>query len=321
MKNPPELHFICVFRCNFAERRTIITDSLTYNPFPLPAETPSAFRTHVYRQDEVPLTLAGQHLYRPELPLPLVQASYSDSGIVRTSVFKGHQLSVRDNGEPQTIPMPGFWQSAVFLGCIFLIAIVRSAGARRFDQAFRAFGVPRMLGQLIRDGNILRERIAPPLFIIYVAVTGMLFYNVLIRVAETGLPFTGALLYGFVCLAVAAYYFAKIMLVRITGYIFNTQRETADFVLTQYLFAVVPAVLLLAPVMGAVYAPSGIGKILLAISCILYFLVVAYRMIRGFLIGLSSANYPAYYLILYLCTVEILPLLIVIKYLYNRTLI
>jgi hypothetical protein len=263
-------------------------DSLTYHPSPLPEIHSGAFTDFVFRQDEVPSDMGKQAGKAMDLPAPIMQARFSDSVSMRASVFAGHDLKpvvakplLRPSGD-------FFWLSAVLLSVLILLSLIRSSGYRRLSQTLKAFAVARNTGPLSREGAIYREQTGIYLFLVFLAVTALFLFSLLENLVKTDLPLKGFALYSVLFAAVGVYYFFQLLMIRTAGIIFNTSRETGEYVLNHFLFSVVPALFLLIPVSLSLFTSETIAVTVLYACSLTYILVFLYRLIRGTMSGLGA---------------------------------
>jgi hypothetical protein len=106
------------------------------------------------------------------------------------------------------------------------------------------------------------------------------------------------------------YQMLKSSLVYLLGYVFNNKDSARAYQLNTLLFNHITGIFLLPITIIAFYWDS---IVILNAGIIIVLLVTLYGLYRGILTGLSDKNYNLFYLFLYLCTLEILPLLLIYK--------
>jgi hypothetical protein len=230
--------------------------------------------------------------------------------LLTNSIFKPHSLKPT-HSDPLSINRQSTdWITVIFLACLLIFAWIQSSYSKRFNQIFRAAAQPHFVNQLEREGNLFKERITIGLGFIYYT-TFSIFVFQLYRTFFT-IPF------GLSNLAFAGIIFAGLFLFQLlkslavisSGVIFNTRESARSYQLNTLIFNYITGILLFPVTLIAIYWNS---TVFLIVGILIASFLISYCFIRGFLTGLSNKNYSLFYLFLYLCTLEILPLLLIYK--------
>jgi hypothetical protein len=108
---------------------------------------------------------------------------------------------------------------------------------------------------------------------------------------------------------------AKVALVQLLGAIFKTRTTTANYLLNLLIFGLLSGPILLTFLVFSIYLTS----ITLLYSCMLvWLLILVFRFVRGFFIGMALTKFSYLFLFVYLCSLEILPLLVLVKVLLDH---
>lgn len=290
------------------------------NPFLVPADTASFFRGFVERQDEVPAMFrqknhdaAATTKVLTELP-PLIQTRVSDSGLYCTSVFLPHELHPRKGEITGMKGGPADWMFGVFSLCLLLLVFIRVIFHRRLEQIFNAFFRPRHLSFLIRDGNVLKERITPPMILLHI-LSFSLFFFLLIDRLEPGNKVTSGGIMTFLMLSgsYGLFYGIRALTVWILGWVFDTRESTTSYLTNSSVMDEVLGIFLLPFSLVLIVSNTTESRMVLTAGIALFALILLYRLIRNFIVGLSNVKFSWVYLFLYLCTIEILPVLVIGK--------
>lgn len=228
----------------------------------------------------------------------------------RISVFTHHALKA---GKTEIMPKPhnADWITILLLAGFIILAWNHVFNPNRLVQVFKAPFSRRFLNQLVRDGNLFRERIAFTLMILYLFLGSLFVYLLNDRFIGIRLPETGGILqFLLIVIVLSGYLFVKSMLISILGNIFKTRETTYHYLLNQLIFAMISAPFLLILIALIVFVKLPILYYITGIVFILFLLV---RFIRGFFIGMTLTKFSYLLLFVYLCTLEILPLLVVYK--------
>jgi hypothetical protein len=294
----------------------MIADSLTFNPNPLPFENISVFKKFLQSQDEGG-DLSSNICYlgnNKDGFLAYKQRSFVNDSFICTSMFYQRNKTHPDFQVKTRELYSSEWIFFSFLICLVFATIIAFKNNKRISQLFKAFLVPHFTNQLIREGNIIREFFIYPLLLIYFISLSLLISIVLNHFLHFEIVFSQGLL---ISLVVFLFFIFKILLINIIGWVFQTSKETFDYLTNYMIFSIVVGVSIFPFVFSLIYTSHFISMILMYTVLIVFAIIYAYRTIRGLMIGLSSERYSLYYLFLYLCTVEILPLCISVKFLTN----
>jgi len=294
----------------------MISDSLTYNPNPLPNENISVFKKFIQSQDEA-LNLKQPYYYfeiSGDLKGVLKQKSFVNDSALCTSIFAkgaktpaGFQPHLRENKNTD-------WIFFTFLICFVFAALVIFIKNKRITQVFKAFLVPHFTNQLTRDGDIIREFFIYPILLVFFASSSILISSALIHFVHYEIILSQSI---WILIALLLFFIFKIILINLVGLIFQTSKETYEYLTNYIIFLMVLGLSLFPFVFFQEYATPVISRLFLYIVLGIFVIITIYRILRGFLIGLKSERYNLYYLFLYLCTVEILPFMISVKLLTN----
>jgi hypothetical protein len=194
--------------------------------------------------------------------------------------------------------------------CFILLAWGRLFFRRRLDMIFRAIIAKNYANQLIREGNLFNERIGLILFLNYLAVMAMFVYlSVPLFELQTANIDPG-IEYLLIGGAFLIYWFYKAAMVKTLSLLFNTNEHSRELLANMYLFNLFAGIALLPIVSCMAFANT---EVFFYIGLIIIILAYTYRMIREAIIGFTVIKFSVFHLILYLCTLEILPMIVLAK--------
>ncbi len=232
------------------------------------------------------------------------------------SVFGSHQLQVRDQVRPQLVHRQPDWMLAILLFCFIILAWVQVFFHKRMRQIFRAPFSQRFINQLMRDGNLFQERIAVALTAVYILSLSLFLYTFNEQVLKTyihgisGLPLFALIIAACILLPVL-----KTGVIQFLGIIFRTRETTAHYMLNMLIINLITGPVLLTGLVFIIYLEY--AWLLYLVLAILGFLFLL-RFLRGLMVGLTLTKFSYLFLFVYLCTLEILPLLILAKLVIDR---
>ena len=228
------------------------------------------------------------------------------------SFFISHQLKTQDIRPSLFTKYQPDWILGLLLLCFILLAWVQVFYRRRLRQILMAPYSKRFLNQLVRDGDLLTERITLATGVIYLITISLLLYLVteFVLLKDAAGLIQGFPLFVMIIILVLCFWILKIGLMRFLAFIFRTRQTTREYILNILIFNILTGIFLLPLLVFAVYLKS---VIFLWICMIIIALFFFFRFLRGFLIGISITKFSYVFLFVYLCSLEILPLVLLMK--------
>jgi hypothetical protein len=286
------------------------------NPSIYSTDTATFFRGFVAGQDEVSKHWGpdGKEkksgIFWIQAPPDLIQVQVSDSNLRCKSVFSGHALQPKTNAPLKLDVAQPDWIFGLLLICTALLLFAKLSYDRRMGQIFGAFLRQRQLLLLIREGNILSERITPPLIILHMLSFSLFFF--LLIDAELGRPdfLQNEYLLFLLILGCYAFFFGlRLFIIFTLGWIFASKETTQTYIVNSLIIDEVCGMFLIPVCLMVFYAPHPAGHYTMLTAAVLFAVLLLYKLTRNFMVGISNPNFSWLYLFLYLCTVEILPVL------------
>ena len=237
------------------------------------------------------------------------------------SLFKSHNLQIKNSETDQLRKSNESWIAVILLFCVIIFTYIRFNFRKRLGQIFKAFFSERNINQLVREGNLFYEGISIPLFINYTLVISLFVYLINKNVYGALDKHSEWIFYGKIILIILLIYLLKILIIQAIGFIFKSVKETTQHILVVYIFNQVLGLILL-PFLIIIYYTtfySSFNAFIFYTALTVVLLFYLFRIFRLAFFGLFHSKFSNFYLFLYLCTVEILPLLILTKFLINRS--
>lgn len=236
----------------------------------------------------------------------------STDSSVAVSLFEEHLLKIK---HPD--PIIHYTQYDYLVTCVLFFSYTMFvwlyiSNSKRLNQIVKGLYVGRYANQLAREEISIGNRVVIFLSALFVLTLTLFFYQAvkyfgfLQEANSVGAFFIIALIIFFI-------YGVKLLVIRAVGFVFETQKEIREYMISVFLFCntlglfLLPIVICLAflkQVNSSVFIYSGI-----AIIAVFLFT----RLVRGLIIGFNSTRVSKFYLFLYLCTLEIAPLVIMVK--------
>lgn len=227
-----------------------------------------------------------------------------------SSVFQPHNLEPKHRGPLAINQQSTDWITLVFLVCLIVFAWLQTSYSKRLGQIFRAVAQPHHVNQLEREGNLFKERITLGLGLIYYLVSSVFVFQAFTMFGSIPPELNSLALAGIILAGIFLYQLIKSAIIYFIGVIFNTGESARQYQLIILIFNYIIGIILFPVAVIAFYWNS--SAILIA-GIVIVSLLLLYRIFRGILTGRDNRSYNLFYLFLYLCTLEILPLLLIFK--------
>lgn len=212
-------------------------------------------------------------------------------------------LSQRDLDSP-------YWTIGVFVFSLALFAWVRLVHARKLTQQFKCFVSARFVKQAIREEFVLSHSATLALGVNFIISAGLLLWLI---VNEYGLlppifiSFNEIALF-FVCSSIViGTYAVKTIGIRFTKFLLQADYGIEEYLFNTYLFNNMLGLFLVPVMIAIIFTNEAVADMLLPTAMISAGVFYVLRVFRGIITALGHGASPVY-LFLYLCTLEILPL-------------
>ena len=228
------------------------------------------------------------------------------------SIFSPHLLSLKNREPKPKIVNHENWLFIIFVLVIFLIGILRVFYQKKFTLFLNAFISKRFSNQIIREENALTQSTSVVLSIIFfISISLFLFlasrfYHKTIAGSSEWQKF------GIILVGCVIFYFFKLIANKTIGTLFKAYKEIEEYIFNQFLVIQVLGILLTILCILLSYSMIFNKEIIILMGLIILVLGFVVRMIKSFSI-VNLNTYSPVYIFLYLCTLEILPLIIIIK--------
>jgi hypothetical protein len=209
------------------------------------------------------------------------------------------------------------WVTIVLLVVVGIICILNISYRSRLKKLFNAFTSNRFVGQIVREENVMFQRISIFLSLLFLVVTSLFIFQFgrfFKMPFSSNNSFTN---YSVILIFLFVFYFIKISTFNFLGFLLKIEKEMKEYVFTIFLYnhfiglALIPLVVLVAFVPGIMHKWVFIGG---ALFFVIGFIARTYRSYGNVSAG---AHFSIFYLFLYLCALEILPLVVITKLISN----
>ncbi len=195
---------------------------------------------------------------------------------------------------------------------LILFAFLKNAFDKQLMAIVQSFFSNRVLGNINKEDNLFTSWPFLLLFVHFGFTIGLFFY---LAAKNQGLPFAndGFQVFVSISIGIIVLYILKIVILRLLGFFFNVQKPINEYVSILYLTYFNASLLFMPLVIAFALSPPQYGKFYMASAVVLLIIIFAFQLIRAGINILSQNRFSKVYLLLYFCTLEICPILILIK--------
>lgn len=194
-----------------------------------------------------------------------------------------------------------------------LITIFRSV----YQKAYRGFLNENMLNQIHREAQSSGALAYYILYVMFVLNAGTFVF---LTARHFGATFPWGLWQSWLmCVGgTAALVLAKHLVLTYIGAVFPVGKETGSYQFTMVVFGILLSLVLVAANVFVAYGPSDMTSAALFATFGITGLLYAFRSLRGLIIANNFLLAHKFHFFLYLCAVEIAPLMVLIKLIQNQ---
>ena len=246
-------------------------------------------------------------------------SSQSDSLLISNPSLQDTIESVPRNFQAERgVPITSFnsdWMVGVLLFALVLMAIVRFSFSKYLFKVFDSILNYQTASNLLSEKNMRNLRgsiFLNFLFFVNLALFLVQYAVYILSLNQENNNFI-FFLYSFLLLVVV--YSGKAIIIRLMGYIFGAIKEAKEYLHTVFIYNKNLGLFLLPITISVPFIAPYATPMLLNFGLFITLIFYTFRLFRGFKI-LFRQHVSIFYMILYLCALEILPLLMIYKLLY-----
>jgi hypothetical protein len=200
-------------------------------------------------------------------------------------------------------------------GVVFCLAFIRAGFPKYFRNLFVVFFQTHIRQKQARD-QLLQDNFASLLINLLFFISGGLYITLLIQnQGWTTTPFWILALASAVALVLI--YLGKYLFLLFAGWVFNAKEAAGSYVFLVFLVNKIMGILLVPCILILAFSAATVVNVTLLVSLIMVGLLFLYRYFVSFNAIRSRLKVNLLHFFLYLCAVEVLPLLLIYKVLVN----
>jgi Domain of unknown function (DUF4271) len=221
-------------------------------------------------------------------------------------------LQASSKFHPQVMPDhdSNGWITLVLMGSFTALVLLHVFDRRRLFQLMNGVFRQGSVSMLYREESTITSRVSILLLINYILMASLFLWQ---SGSFFGAQFDHAGQFGIIALSLILIYLIKITMTRMLGSIFGIRESAVEYVYNIILFNKTTGLILFPVSLMLAFAWQVSRDVLVWTGIVSILLMLIYRTLRLILIGMGTSTVSFFYIILYLCTLEILPFLILFK--------
>ena len=237
-------------------------------------------------------------------------AVFKGSGIENVSNVTAGGLEIV---EKMQIQQPVWYFIYLFL-LIGLLAWIRLYYGNILIQTVQASTNFQVANRMFKDNSLLQNQLNGALYLFYFLSMAFLLYYIELRIDLSPYELQGGLLYLFNIAVLAGIFLSRVLLFNIAGFLFNRVRIIREYLYNIFIFNKLSGLVVLPMTFLLVYTKGTLQELvfwstIFALSCI-----IVMRLIRGVVFSYRK-EVLFFYMFLYLCALEIAPLVLLYRWL------
>lgn len=233
--------------------------------------------------------------------------------VTTPSLFKTHLLVGKDSRPEIHITDYDYWVTGVLLFLYTLFVWMYVSNFKKLSQLIKRFYINRYSNQLSRDELSIGNRVSVFLSVFFVLTLTLFVSRVIPYYGFHLFTTNGPVLVIITAIIIIAVYIVKFAFIKLLGYIFEIQKEANEYMMTVFLFGNILGLFMLPIVICLTFVKQVSPTVFIYAGIGIVSIFICIRIIRGIILGFNSSGISKLYLFMYLCTLEILPFIIMIK--------
>jgi hypothetical protein len=226
-------------------------------------------------------------------------------------MVKENSTEVLYKPTPHRIEFYG-WQTIILIFAVILLGFAKAFSNSRFKQTIKALMNYSVSQEINREEKVFFHRANILLTILYVLVASLLLYQIRDFLNNTTLELHSFVFYLLIMGGIFSMYIIRYIFSLILAFIFDDTSISSEYIFNISLYNNMLGVLLI-PILCVLYFTTlGFNVVLFYLTLPLLFVTFLLRLIRIYLIGFSK-GISYFYIFLYICTLEIIPLVVLFK--------
>ena len=284
--NQPRLPFLDSVAQAIQQRDQFVSDSLA-TMYVRPADP--------LRRNQLVDTLLKNNLYTGHTFLDIPRVS-------KSLLNEGHTRQTRDQ-----------WVIVTIIGLLLYTALLNRGMSKDVESVWQSFYSKRVLSQVGKEDSIINTWTFIGLFLLFGLTFGLFLYQ-MAQYKNVYYSINGVRLFAWFSFIILLSLAIKFLIVKFLGFVFNINKLVSEYLSVLYLtyFNIGICFFACYRVLLACLQPNSL-RYILWIALVLAVVIFIWQYLRSSVNIISNFRFHKFYLFIYLCALEICPILILIK--------
>jgi len=204
------------------------------------------------------------------------------------------------------------WIIIIIIGLLLYTAILNRIMSKDFESVWQSFYSKRMMSQVSREDGMINSWTFLALFLLFGLTFGLFLYQ-LAAYYHKFYSISGFQLFISLSFVILVLFAVKFLILKFIGFVFNINKLVSEYLSVLYLtyFNIAFVFLPVAVCFGLL--TDQLIPYILAIALVLIVVIFVWQYLRSSVNIISNILFHKFYLFVYLCALEICPILILIK--------
>jgi hypothetical protein len=204
------------------------------------------------------------------------------------------------------------WIIIIIIGLLLYTAILNRLMSKDFESVWQSFYNKRILSQVSKEDNLINSWTFLALFLLFGLTFGLFLYQ-LAAYYHVFYSISGFQLFISLSLIIIVLFAVKFLILKFIGFVFNINKLVSEYLSVLYLTYFNIAFVFLPLAVCFSLLTNQLIPYILAIALILIIIIFIWQYLRSSVNIISNILFHKFYLFVYLCALEICPILILIK--------
>lgn len=235
------------------------------------------------------------------------------------SLFTQNLLQPKKLNDKLHIQNREYWVPGVLLLSLMVMVWSRVSHSNKLDRVFKSFFNIREFYQVVREEFAMTNSLSIALMILFALLQSIFLYQLNLFYQIIPLSSAPVLFYFKIVIGVSLFFVLKLLLVRLVGFVFYGRSEvTVDVLYNLFIMNKMSAFVLIPITLSMAYLTLFGTQTVIYAGALILLLIYIYRLFRLFVITMNGAKFSKIYFFMYICSLEILPFVVIFKLIANR---
>ncbi|MFH2096843.1 MAG: DUF4271 domain-containing protein [Bacteroidota bacterium] len=204
------------------------------------------------------------------------------------------------------------WMIGILILSVFIAGITRLLFRKTFLTYIKASYNYQVSWNIFNEKNTMSARVSVILNLLFILNSGILVYQLFEYFGIEIYGSTGIVLLPGIIIGLTFVYLVKSGVYRFSGAVFSGQAAVSEYLHQVFIYNKVFGIAVLPLIIFFPFIDAEVQPVLLKIAFILFAISIIMRLYRGLIISIKI-RLSIFYIILYLCTLEIIPVVVCYK--------